>query len=572
MGDKRNKRKQRMPEPVAYRFGWVLNNVPKAVYFALMMARLLDWLKAYGKKARWVFQHEIGETGHEHVQGYLHIRRTTATSPDRISTLLNKLAAITQLPMKDISVRIESNAGYGALGRYCTKEGDGKNSGTQWSDGGFRRETLNDRAEPTQEEIDLKKTIETHGLAYQKKTIKYIKHPKADGRQAVWWWSRVGRTGKSTFVRYLNVWHKAIVIGPGSSRNMAQSLLTAIEMVQNTGGDPADHLGVIVIDFTRAEGAEAKGVDAEVCQFIEQVKNSSVLCEKYKSQQLNLQKWLEGKAPKVIVFANREPDRSTMSADRWCVGEITQQLPEVVEDLAAQFDWNEDGWEGCEPSEDWKEKIEKVAAAKKAEEERKKAEEAVPDLANVMEALVGMEEFLGINSVDVAADMKAWAAVPQVPPQVMVWDPTEEEKKEKEPKPKEAPEEKKKEISRDEREKIAAAADPQVAAWLKSNEERKAQEKQVNGKPANRYKKVLMKVNEQLIDFRSDGKIICIVCDGEKEAGPDAHGCTCYCYNCNFPVEECQCAPNMPEVLVPQNRVPAEVAEGLPQESPEESE
>ena len=568
MGHKKGKRKQRTTEQVAYRFGFVLNNVPVAVYTALIMLRLLDWLKGYGKKARWVFQHEVGETGHEHVQGYLHIRRTTATSPDRCSTLVKKMEAVTQLPIKDINIRIESNAGYGALGRYCTKDGEGKNSGTQWSDPGFRRETMQDRLEPTAEEKELKKLVEEKGLAYQKKTIKYIQHPAKDQRHTVWWWSEVGRTGKSTFVRYLNVWHKAIVIGPGKARNMAQALLSQIELIQKQGGDPAEHLRVMIIDFTRAEGGEAKGVDSEVCQFIEQVKNGSVACEKYKSQQLNLNHWLDGNPPKVIVFANREPERTAMSADRWLVGQITEQLPVEVENLAEAFDWNEGGWDGCQPSTDFKDKIDEISKAKEMEAARKKAADAVPGLEELAAGLLG-EEWVPAAMM---AQLEAAAAAGPAP---MVWDPNgegdkakEKEAKEKEAKEKESKEEKKVELTTEEREALAMAANPAVAQWVKETAARKALEEA--GPTGKKRLKMVLPVNEDLIDFTEDGNVLCKVCKGFKECKEMGGAtCICVCFYCKHLTEECTCT-GQPHVLLEDHQVPKEAQDGIGYESLED--
>jgi hypothetical protein len=121
-------------------------------------------------------------------------------------------------------------------------------------------------------------------------------------RKVRWFWENVGNVGKSWMARYLALHHSAIVVGAMKKADLLHAITKLI-----TGKT------TVIFDLTRSTEEGAVKVVYEV---LEQLSNRVIFSGKYDSQTV----WI----PQVhlLVFANFEPDRSAMSADRWDVHHI----------------------------------------------------------------------------------------------------------------------------------------------------------------------------------------------------------------------------------------------------------
>lgn len=125
---------------------------------------------------------------------------------------------------------------------------------------------------------------------------------QASNRKVRWFWENVGNAGKSWMARFLALHHQAIVVGAMKKADLLHAISKLI-----TGKK------IVIFDLTRSTEDGAVKVVYEV---LEQLSNRVIFSGKYDSQTV----WI----PQVhlFVFANFEPDRSAMSADRWDVHHI----------------------------------------------------------------------------------------------------------------------------------------------------------------------------------------------------------------------------------------------------------
>lgn len=125
-------------------------------------------------------------------------------------------------------------------------------------------------------------------------TLSTSPHP----RKILWYWSDVGRTGKSTTIRLIETrlgFSKVQVFLGGKVADVGFAL------------DPEK--SVFIFDMCR-DSFEFLNYG-----LLEQIKNARIWCPKYQS----CTKLLSNGTPHVLVFANQEPDRSKLSDDRWDV-------------------------------------------------------------------------------------------------------------------------------------------------------------------------------------------------------------------------------------------------------------
>ena len=128
---------------------------------------------------------------------------------------------------------------------------------------------------------------------WQAKLLDIIK-AEPDPRHVYWFWDDAGNTGKSWFAGYAMAWHDASVFTNGKLADMAFAY---------------NYERVVILDLARTQ--------AEQCdhfyQLIESLKNGCLFSSKYESKRKLFA------PPHVVVFANFQPDRSKLSADRWKV-------------------------------------------------------------------------------------------------------------------------------------------------------------------------------------------------------------------------------------------------------------
>lgn len=211
----------------------------------------------------YVFQEEIGENGTPHLQGTLKLKVR-----QRLSAIKKWCKQIHWEPTKYVSASVA----------YCTKEAS--RSGKQWIHG-----------------IKLPEPVEVEEpYGWQLDVIQLIKQ-RPDKRSIYWYWEPDGCVGKSELCKWLVIKQNALICG-GKGNDIYHHVVKA------------KHRKIIVVDVPRTQ------LDYINYCAIENVKNGCVFSGKYESTQLVFNR------PHLIVFANREPDYTAMSADRWIVKDI----------------------------------------------------------------------------------------------------------------------------------------------------------------------------------------------------------------------------------------------------------
>lgn len=119
-------------------------------------------------------------------------------------------------------------------------------------------------------------------------------------RKVHWFYDLQGKTGKSTFTKYLIKYHQAVAV----STTAAERVIRAFQ---------SKWYPVVVMDISRDEGSK----NAVNYSILETLKNGVAFNTMYEPGMVLFQK------PHVIVFSNIHPDMSKLSADRWDIRNIT---------------------------------------------------------------------------------------------------------------------------------------------------------------------------------------------------------------------------------------------------------
>ena len=121
---------------------------------------------------------------------------------------------------------------------------------------------------------------------------------KPDIRKVHWYWCAEGGSGKTTFSKYL-MWHfNAVKIDKGKYSDIMNIMFNAVEK------------RTVIIDIPRSR---YNNIDYDA---IESLKSGIVVNTKYETGTQLI------KCPHIIVFANAEPDKEMLSADRWHIVNI----------------------------------------------------------------------------------------------------------------------------------------------------------------------------------------------------------------------------------------------------------
>lgn len=284
-----------------------------------------------------VFQQEIAESGTPHLQGYLQIEKSISIAS--VTKFLNQIlgthartdkAKGTHEEARDYCLDEEKRAEnttpveIGEITAHAGLQGRGRRNdlnavkeaieaGMSVSDlqSNFFQEYAMYGRFLTQYRIDFKQrsiqtllrdsTSSAQLRAWQTDCLNICLQP-ATGRKLHWFWENVGNVGKSYMARYLALHHQAVIVRSMKKTDMLHWLCKTI-------GDSK----IVVFDLTRS--TEAGAVDV-VYEVIEQILDENLSSGKYDSQTV----WFE--KLHVLVFANFEPNRSTMSGDRWNVHHI----------------------------------------------------------------------------------------------------------------------------------------------------------------------------------------------------------------------------------------------------------
>jgi len=160
----------------------------------------------------------------------------------------------------------------------------------------------------TAEELDL--ITDDMLFDWQKDIINNIISKKAEKRKIYWFWSKEGEVGKTEFIKYL-MYHYNAKFCQGAKKDIMTNILG------KDGQTPARQIYIFGYPRTNEDFVS---YDALEC-----VKDGLLFSSKYESSDAIIP------IPHVLVFANFEPDRETMSKDRWIVKNI-DKIPPVVEE------------------------------------------------------------------------------------------------------------------------------------------------------------------------------------------------------------------------------------------------
>lgn len=233
---------------------------------------LLETLGAIGA-VKYVFQEEIGESGTEHLQGYIHFpRRVRPKSifPDHPT------------------MHWEKCRNWKCSVAYCSDHNKRKKDGRIWVQGIILPAPV--------------KTISSDQFYQWQQDIFNKCSQETEDRKIYWVWEGTGNTGKTSFAKYLCVRCQAIVLS-GKGQDMKYGI---IKFMEKYGGPPP----IVIIDIPRSVK------DFVSYSGIEEIKNGLFFCGKYESDMCVFN------PPHVLCLSNSPPDRNKFSEDRWCIYQI----------------------------------------------------------------------------------------------------------------------------------------------------------------------------------------------------------------------------------------------------------
>lgn len=140
--------------------------------------------------------------------------------------------------------------------------------------------------------------------------LKRVVGTEADVRSVHWYCDKVGNTGKSLMARILEK-DGACLMGGGREIDILNGVATFIKSLPE-GQD----LKTVIFDLTRANKEHLEGFWSAV----EKIKNGNWYNGKYEGCKISV------KPPHVIIFANYWPQLENLSADRWRLHEIVNNV------------------------------------------------------------------------------------------------------------------------------------------------------------------------------------------------------------------------------------------------------
>lgn len=260
-GDKLDKFEEVSEEKAKKRsFIFTVNNPQLNTTDFLEMLRGMSGVEAV------VFQHEVGENGTPHYQGYMRFKNARLFGP-----LCTQLGGWVRPCNNDVGAR-----------KYCSKN---------------RTRIAGPFGFGCPEAAEEIKTIDEKDFyEWEKELVSKLDGPASD-RSIIWRWSKRGNVGKTSFCKWLVVKRKAYLFN-----GKAADVKGALADMQEEGKRTPD---ILIWDIPRTQEQYVS------YQALEEVKNGMFFSGKFHGQMVTFN-------PRhVVVFANFEPDRSKMSEDRW---------------------------------------------------------------------------------------------------------------------------------------------------------------------------------------------------------------------------------------------------------------
>ncbi len=236
-----------------YQWFFTLNNYTKADILQLKM-RFLEYCKWY------IFEEEVGKEGTKHLQGNISLKKKL-----RMTSIKKWDKRIHWEPTRNVEAAIE----------YCKKE---------------------TKIYTNIELEDFNEYNEIKWKSWQKKVLDEVEKPCIDDRKINWLYDHEGNIGKSYLTKYLMRVENALVV-EGKKTDIFHQIAKRKE---NNIAIP-----VVIIDIPRSS------FDMISYSAIECIKNGLISSGKYEGGQYTF------KSPHVYIFANKRPDESKFSNDRW---------------------------------------------------------------------------------------------------------------------------------------------------------------------------------------------------------------------------------------------------------------
>jgi len=211
----------------------------------------------------YLFQKEISKSGTPHLQGVITLKKK-----ERLSWWKNNFPRM----------HVEKVKNYVASSDYCTKI---------------------DTAVPDSVYTNWYYPEDYHigEFRWWQKKLNAIIAQKPDPRKLYWIWSEMGKTGKSTYAKWL-VHHKGALVLRGKEADMKHGIIKYREEY----GDPY----LIIIDIPRSKSLDEINYTA-----LEDIKNGCFFSGKYEGGMVVMAK------PHILIFSNHEPNKKELSEDRW---------------------------------------------------------------------------------------------------------------------------------------------------------------------------------------------------------------------------------------------------------------
>lgn len=244
----------------AKRWCFTLNNWTQEEYDSIVA-----FCKNGSNVSSFIIGKEIGKEGTPHLQGYMEL-------------VVKKRLEENKELNKRISWRIAKGTRQ-QNGVYCSKDGDYIKSPN------------------LQIPKPLKLIKEENFYQWQKDIIEIVKQ-EPDDRTIYWLWCDEGKSGKTSFSKYLSATYGAIPIDGKKNDILYCSAVFESE--------------IYIFDFERTQ--------EEFISYggIEKIKNGYYMCAKYESKPIIRNN------PHIFCFANFYPDISALSTDRWKIYELTK--------------------------------------------------------------------------------------------------------------------------------------------------------------------------------------------------------------------------------------------------------
>jgi len=127
-----------------------------------------------------------------------------------------------------------------------------------------------------------------------------------DDRTIHWLWSEGGKTGKTSFMKYLAVHHDALVVG-GKAADVRNAMVT-VKAKRDPEGENGSAIPLVVVNIPRSFSADFVSYES-----FENVKDGIFYSGKYEGATYL------ANPPHLIIFSNFHPVMDKMSEDRWVV-------------------------------------------------------------------------------------------------------------------------------------------------------------------------------------------------------------------------------------------------------------